>query len=108
MCCARVRTVEVNQSRRQTRRRNGFGTNRYIRLKEFRFCDRSAAEKGEGKLKGLELWIPFTESWGDIRNVTRADVVYFLLAAPIDAVQMFLLVGLLANADLSGLAITLK
>jgi hypothetical protein len=38
--------------------RNGFGTNRYIRLKEFRFCDRSAVEKGDGKLKGHELWIP--------------------------------------------------
>jgi hypothetical protein len=39
-------------------KRDGFGTNRYIRLKEFRFCDGSAAEKGDGKLKGLELWIP--------------------------------------------------
>lgn len=46
---------------------------------------------------GLELWIPFTKSWGDVRSATRADVVYFLLAAPIDALQMFLLVGLVAN-----------
>ena len=46
---------------------------------------------------GLEVWIPFTEGWGDVRNVTRADVIYFALAAPIDALLMFLLVGLLAH-----------
>src|SRR5215813_7296436 len=34
---------------------------------------------------GLELWLPFTSGWGDVRKVTRADVIYFLLAAPIDA-----------------------
>jgi sterol desaturase/sphingolipid hydroxylase (fatty acid hydroxylase superfamily) len=45
---------------------------------------------------GLELWIPFDRRWGDIRRVTRADVIYFLLAAPIDALHIFLLVGLLA------------
>ena len=47
---------------------------------------------------GLELWMPFTRGWGDIRNVTREDVTYFLLAAPIDALQVFLLVGLLAQS----------
>lgn len=46
---------------------------------------------------GLEYWIPFTPSWGDVRNSTRADVIYFLLAAPIDALQVLLLVGLLAE-----------
>jgi sterol desaturase/sphingolipid hydroxylase (fatty acid hydroxylase superfamily) len=46
---------------------------------------------------GLELWIPFRNAWGDIRHVTRADVIYFLLAAPIDGLQIFLLVGLLAG-----------
>jgi sterol desaturase/sphingolipid hydroxylase (fatty acid hydroxylase superfamily) len=46
---------------------------------------------------GLEIWIPYTRSWGDIRNVTRADVIYFLLAAPIDQLQIILLVGLLAQ-----------
>lgn len=46
---------------------------------------------------GLEIWIPFQSTWGDIRRATRADVVYFLLAAPIDALQIFLLVGLLAG-----------
>ena len=46
---------------------------------------------------GLELWIPFTKSWGDVRCSTRADVIYFLLAAPIDALQVFLLVGLVAQ-----------
>jgi sterol desaturase/sphingolipid hydroxylase (fatty acid hydroxylase superfamily) len=46
---------------------------------------------------GLEVWIPFTKTWGDVRNVTRADVIYFLLAAPIDAVQMMLLVGIVAE-----------
>ena len=46
---------------------------------------------------GLEVWIPYTRSWGDIRTVTRADVIYFLLAAPIDALQMFLLITLLAE-----------
>jgi sterol desaturase/sphingolipid hydroxylase (fatty acid hydroxylase superfamily) len=45
---------------------------------------------------GLELWIPFARTWGDVRKATRADVIYFLLAAPIDALHMFLLVGLLA------------
>ena len=46
---------------------------------------------------GLELWLPFTKGWGDVRTVTRADVIYFLLAAPIDALQVFLLIGLLAQ-----------
>ena len=45
---------------------------------------------------GLELWIPFDRRWGDIRKVTRADVIYFLLAAPIDSLHIFLLVGVLA------------
>jgi len=45
----------------------------------------------------LERWIPFAESWGDVRNATRTDVIYFGLAAPIDALHMFLLVGLLAG-----------
>lgn len=48
---------------------------------------------------GLELWIPFTRSWGDIRAATRADVAYFLLAAPIDALQVFILIGLLAGTS---------
>jgi sterol desaturase/sphingolipid hydroxylase (fatty acid hydroxylase superfamily) len=48
---------------------------------------------------GLEVWMPYTKSWGDIRKVTRADVIYFLLAAPIDALQMFLLIGLLAGTS---------
>jgi sterol desaturase/sphingolipid hydroxylase (fatty acid hydroxylase superfamily) len=46
---------------------------------------------------GLEIWIPYTPSWGDIRKASRADVTYFLLAAPLDALQMFLLVGLVAG-----------
>src|SRR5262245_23511447 len=45
----------------------------------------------------LELWMPFRPRWGDIRKATRADIIYFLLAAPLDAVQVFLLVGLLAG-----------
>lgn len=48
---------------------------------------------------GLEIWIPFTRSWGDIRRVTRADVIYFLLAAPIDSLHIFLLVGLLSASS---------
>jgi sterol desaturase/sphingolipid hydroxylase (fatty acid hydroxylase superfamily) len=48
---------------------------------------------------GLELWMPFTRTWGDIRNATREDVIYFLLAAPIDGLQIFLLVGLLAQTS---------
>jgi sterol desaturase/sphingolipid hydroxylase (fatty acid hydroxylase superfamily) len=48
---------------------------------------------------GLELWIPFTRTWGDIRKATREDVIYFLLAAPIDGLQIFLLVGLLAQTS---------
>ena len=46
---------------------------------------------------GLEFWIPFNRVWGDIRKATRADVTYFLLAAPIDSLHIFLLVGLLAT-----------
>src|SRR5262249_5781235 len=46
---------------------------------------------------GLELWMPFQPRWGDIRNASRADVLYFLLAAPIDALQVFLLIGLIAG-----------
>jgi sterol desaturase/sphingolipid hydroxylase (fatty acid hydroxylase superfamily) len=47
-------------------------------------------------IMGLEFWIPFQKTWGNIRKATRADVIYFLLAAPIDALHIFLLVGLLA------------
>ena len=47
----------------------------------------------------LEFAIPFTRTWGDIRRVTRADVIYFLLAAPIDQLQIFALVGLLAQTS---------
>lgn len=46
---------------------------------------------------GLELFIPYQKRWGDLRNVTRADVIYFLLALPIDRLQIFLLVALLAG-----------
>ena len=46
---------------------------------------------------GLEFWIPFTRTWGDIRKASRADVIYFLLAAPLDGLQMFLLIGLLSQ-----------
>jgi sterol desaturase/sphingolipid hydroxylase (fatty acid hydroxylase superfamily) len=45
----------------------------------------------------LEFLIPFQQRWGTIRNATRADVIYFLLAAPIDQLQVFLLVVLLAG-----------
>jgi sterol desaturase/sphingolipid hydroxylase (fatty acid hydroxylase superfamily) len=45
----------------------------------------------------LEFWIPFDISWGDIRKATRADVTYFLMAAPIDSLHIFLLVTLLAG-----------
>jgi sterol desaturase/sphingolipid hydroxylase (fatty acid hydroxylase superfamily) len=48
---------------------------------------------------GLEYWIPFTSSWGNIRNVTRADVIYFLMAAPIDGLHIFLMVTLLAGTS---------
>ena len=46
---------------------------------------------------GLEFLVPFRQTWGDLRNVTRADVIYFLLAAPLDQLQIVLLVGLLAQ-----------
>ena len=48
---------------------------------------------------GLEFWIPFTKGWGNVRNTTRADAIYFLLAAPIDALQVFLLIGLVAQTS---------
>ena len=46
---------------------------------------------------GLEFLIPYQRHWGDIRRVTRADAIYFLSAAPIDQLQIFLLVTLLAG-----------
>lgn len=36
----------------------GFGTNRYIRLREFRFCGRSVAEKSKKDTQINDLWIP--------------------------------------------------
>jgi hypothetical protein len=38
--------------------RDGFGTNRYIRLKDFRFCDRSAAERPGKDSRINDHWIP--------------------------------------------------
>jgi sterol desaturase/sphingolipid hydroxylase (fatty acid hydroxylase superfamily) len=46
---------------------------------------------------GLEFWIPYSKKWGTIKNATRADVIYFLMAAPIDYLAVFLLVGVLAG-----------
>jgi len=46
---------------------------------------------------GMEFLIPHQRTWGNIHKVTRADVIYFLLAAPIDQLQIFLLVTLLAG-----------
>jgi sterol desaturase/sphingolipid hydroxylase (fatty acid hydroxylase superfamily) len=46
---------------------------------------------------GLEFAIPLPVNWGDIRRATRADVTYFLLAAPIDQLQILLLIGILAQ-----------
>ena len=43
-----------------------------------------------------EFWIPFRPEWGTIRNVTLPDVAYFLITPLTDALQMALLVGLLA------------
>lgn len=48
---------------------------------------------------GLELWMPYERRWGDIRNASRADYIYFLLAAPLDALQVFLLIGLVAGTE---------
>ena len=49
-----------------------------------------------GVILSLEIAIPFQQRWGDIRQTTRADAIYFLMAAPIDRLQAFLLIGLLA------------
>lgn len=38
--------------------RNGPAGNRYVRLKEFHFCDRHAAEPGERNSKSHDLWFP--------------------------------------------------
>ena len=46
---------------------------------------------------GLEFLIPYAKSWGDIRKLTRADAIYFLLAAPLDQLQIVVLVGVLAQ-----------
>jgi sterol desaturase/sphingolipid hydroxylase (fatty acid hydroxylase superfamily) len=50
-----------------------------------------------GIILGLESWIPFQQKWGNVGDSTRADVIYFLLAAPIDFLAMFLFVTLLAG-----------
>jgi hypothetical protein len=39
-------------------KRNGFGTNRYIRLKEFRFCEKFVADDRGGKAKVHDQWYP--------------------------------------------------
>lgn len=38
--------------------RDGFGRNRYVRLKDFRFCERSAAERPDKETKINDHWIP--------------------------------------------------
>lgn len=38
--------------------KNGHGSNRFVRLREFRFCEQSAAEKQSGKSTVEILWIP--------------------------------------------------
>jgi hypothetical protein len=38
--------------------RNGFGNNRHIRLKEFRFCNGAAVEKPEKANKMNDVWVP--------------------------------------------------
>jgi sterol desaturase/sphingolipid hydroxylase (fatty acid hydroxylase superfamily) len=45
----------------------------------------------------LEFLIPYAKHWGDIRKLTRADAIYFMLAAPIDQLQTVLLIGVLAQ-----------
>jgi positive regulator of sigma E activity len=48
--------------------RNGHGSNRFIRLREFRFCDQSAAEKADkqdGKSRVDVLWIPLVSIDGE-------------------------------------------
>jgi sterol desaturase/sphingolipid hydroxylase (fatty acid hydroxylase superfamily) len=44
----------------------------------------------------LEVYIPFQKKWGTVRNVTRADVIYFAIAPGIELLQTFLLITLLA------------
>jgi hypothetical protein len=46
--------------------RNGFGRNRYIRLKAFRFCERSAAEKPVKDTTIRDLWIPLVPVDGQV------------------------------------------
>jgi hypothetical protein len=48
--------------------RNGHGSNRFVRLREFRFCDQSAAEKAEKRegRSGVDiLWIPLVAIDGE-------------------------------------------
>jgi hypothetical protein len=52
--------------------RDGFGTNRHIRLKEFRFCDASASEKPQGKSNTHVLWIPVVAVDGQAIRQTGA------------------------------------
>lgn len=48
-------------------------------------------------IAALEFYIPYKKHWGNIRSVTRADVIYFLAAAPIDQIQIILLINVLAQ-----------
>ena len=45
----------------------------------------------------LEFYIPYKQSWGTIRKASRADVLYFMAAAPIDYLHVFLLISILAS-----------
>ena len=70
--------------------RTGFGRNRYVRLKGFRFCDRSAAEKPGKETKITYLWIPMVAVDG---QAVKKDGPAPPVPARIEAVAADLSVG---------------
>ena len=70
--------------------RTGFGRNRYVRLKEFRFCDRSAAAKPDKEATINDLWIPVVAVDG---KAVKKDGPAPPVPARIEAVAAYLSVG---------------
>lgn len=70
--------------------RNGFGSNRYVRLKEFRFCDRFAAEKPDKDSKINDVVIPVVAVDG---QAVRKGGPVPGVPARIEAVALYLSLG---------------
>lgn len=70
--------------------RNGHGANRFVRLRDFRFCDQSAAEKRSGKATVDILWIPLVAVDGE---AVKADGSPPAVPARVTAVAGYVTLG---------------